>query len=54
MFEKELRNNEDQLISKMYTLILKFDTEEELSKECMVKWAQHFRYNIQMEQWERM
>ena len=54
MFEKELCNNVDHLISKMHKMLLKLNTEEAQVKECMVKWAQIFGYNVQMEQWEDM
>ena len=35
-------------------LLLKFETEEEQVKECMIKWAISFGNNIEMEQWENM
>lgn len=36
----------EHITAKMYTVALKFETEE-----CMIKWAKDFVYNIQFEQW---
>ena len=47
MFETELCTNDDNLIGKMYKMLLNYDIESEQVTECMINW-----HNIQMEQWE--
>lgn len=52
-FETELYTNNKHLIAKMYTLLLKFETErtDERMYDQMGKKKGH---SIQMEQWENM
>lgn len=49
--ETELYMDNEHLTAKMYKLYLKFEREEELVKDSMVKWAKN-GYNTQLEQWE--
>lgn len=53
MFEIELCTKDKNVIAKIYKLLLKFETEEQVEK-CVIKWAIMFRYNIQIERWENM
>lgn len=45
---------DDCIIAKMYKLLLKYESEEELVKNCIVKWVKIYVYDIQMEEWERI
>lgn len=38
----------------MYTYLLEIKTEDEMVKECMVRWAQNLGYSIDLEDWERV
>jgi len=46
--------NNQHVIAKTYKLLLQMNQEDELVKECMVKWARNIGYNIKLNQWERM
>ena len=50
----ELCTNEEHVITKMYKMLLQMNLEYEQVKECMIKWAKIFGYNITLEQWENM
>lgn len=49
-FETELCANDGRLVAKMYKPVLRFETEEEQIKKCMIKWTKNFDY-VQMNQW---
>lgn len=51
--ELDLCNN-DEHITKIYKLLLKMYTESEYVKDCMMKKAKHFGYNIMLDQWENV
>lgn len=51
-FETKLYTNYGHVIAKIYKLLLKYQREQ--VKECLIKWAKMFGYNIQMVQWENM
>lgn len=51
-FEVRVVQNDKQIITEQYKLLVKFETEGGQVKECIKKWAKHFDYNIQMEQRE--
>lgn len=40
-------------MDKMYTLWLKYKTEDEQIEEHMVQWTKHVGYDILMKQWEK-
>lgn len=43
----------DHVLTKMYKLLMKFETEEEPVKECMVKRAKNVGHMISVDQWEK-
>lgn len=47
-FDKLLQGSTDKLIKKMYEFVLNIKMEDEI-KDCMVKWAQNFGYNIDID-----
>ena len=49
-----LCTNDEHVIAKLYKLLLKYETEDEQVKDCMIKWAQNVGHNILMEEWENM
>lgn len=51
---EELGRNDEHVIAKMHKLLLRFESEEEQIKYCMIKWATSFGYCLQMHTWERM
>lgn len=53
-FEKELCTNDYHVITKMYALLLKFETEKGQVKESMVKWAENAGHDISMHQREKI
>ena len=53
-FENQLCMNDELIITKMYKMLLQLNMEDEQVKDCMIKWARNFGYNIMMEQWEKM
>ena len=53
-FEAQLIQSKGKYISKMYDLILEWETKEELVKSAMIKWAQDIGHNIFMTQWEKL
>lgn len=52
-FEKIIKEEGKQEISRIYKLLLKYDLEQETVKKCMIDWAKDTGQPILMEQWER-
>uniref|UniRef100_A0A670K7G8 Reverse transcriptase domain-containing protein n=1 Tax=Podarcis muralis TaxID=64176 RepID=A0A670K7G8_PODMU len=52
--ETELLEPKTKVLSKMYNLLLKWNTQDEMVKSVMIKWAQDIGYNIMFEDWERL
>uniref|UniRef100_A0A670ICH5 Reverse transcriptase domain-containing protein n=1 Tax=Podarcis muralis TaxID=64176 RepID=A0A670ICH5_PODMU len=52
--ETELLEPKTKLLSRMYNLLLKWNTQDETVKSAMIKWAQDIGYNIMSEDWERL
>ena len=53
-FERALCRNDEHVITNIYKLLLRSETEEEQVKKCMIKWAQNVGHSIPMAQWEDM
>ena len=51
-FEHIVKNAKPHVLSKIYLLLLKYDTEMEQTKHCMVKWMQNLGELIPFETWE--
>ena len=51
-FEKSVKENKPHLLSKIYKLLLRFETELEQVKNCMVKWMQNFNEQTHFSVWE--
>uniref|UniRef100_A0A670HP09 Reverse transcriptase domain-containing protein n=1 Tax=Podarcis muralis TaxID=64176 RepID=A0A670HP09_PODMU len=52
--ETELLEPKTKVLSRMYNLLLKWNTQDETVKSAMIKWAQDIGYNIMFEDWERL
>uniref|UniRef100_A0A670HML6 Reverse transcriptase domain-containing protein n=1 Tax=Podarcis muralis TaxID=64176 RepID=A0A670HML6_PODMU len=52
--ETELLEPKTKVLSKMYNLLLKWNTQDETVKSAMIKWAQNIGYNIMFADWERL
>uniref|UniRef100_A0A670K4W9 Reverse transcriptase domain-containing protein n=1 Tax=Podarcis muralis TaxID=64176 RepID=A0A670K4W9_PODMU len=52
--ELELLEPKTKVLSRMYNLLLKWNTQDETVKSAMIKWAQDIGYNIMFEDWERL
>uniref|UniRef100_A0A670K5X3 Reverse transcriptase domain-containing protein n=1 Tax=Podarcis muralis TaxID=64176 RepID=A0A670K5X3_PODMU len=52
--ETELLESKTKTLSKMYNLLLKWNTQDETVKSAMIKWAQDIGHNIMFEDWERL
>ena len=39
IFVEELSDKQDSLVSRIYKRLLKYDTDDEQDRDCMVKWA---------------
>uniref|UniRef100_A0A670HKH7 Reverse transcriptase domain-containing protein n=1 Tax=Podarcis muralis TaxID=64176 RepID=A0A670HKH7_PODMU len=52
--ETELLEPKTKVLSKMYNLLLKWNTQDETVKSAMIKWAQDIGYNIMFADWERL
>ena len=50
--EKNVIENKPHLLSKVYKLLLRFETEFEQVKNCMVKWMQNLNEQIPFNVWE--
>ena len=51
-FELLITGGKSHVLSKIYKLLLKYETESEQVKHCMVKWMQNFNEQIQFNVWE--
>lgn len=51
---KIIQGAEEKMITKTYNYFLRFKMEEETVKETMIIWANFFRYNIELEHWEKL
>uniref|UniRef100_A0A670JC67 Reverse transcriptase domain-containing protein n=2 Tax=Podarcis muralis TaxID=64176 RepID=A0A670JC67_PODMU len=52
--ETELLEPKTKTLSRMYNLLLKWNTQDEVVKSAMIKWAQDVGHNIMFEDWERL
>uniref|UniRef100_A0A670JT87 Reverse transcriptase domain-containing protein n=1 Tax=Podarcis muralis TaxID=64176 RepID=A0A670JT87_PODMU len=52
--ETELLEPQTKVLSRMYNLLLKWNTQDETVKSAMIKWAQDIGYNIMFADWERL
>uniref|UniRef100_A0A670IVE2 Reverse transcriptase zinc-binding domain-containing protein n=1 Tax=Podarcis muralis TaxID=64176 RepID=A0A670IVE2_PODMU len=52
--ETELLEPKTKVLSRMYNLLLKWNTQDETVKSAMIKWAQDIGHNIMFEDWERL
>ena len=52
--ETKLLNGDEKLISKMYKLLLEWETKDELVKSAMTQWARDVGHNIEFTAWERL
>nr|XP_028572398.1 uncharacterized protein LOC114590233 [Podarcis muralis] len=53
-FQIEILENKTKLLSKMYSLLLEWDTKDEEVKEVMVRWAMDFGHNIVFDKWKAL
>uniref|UniRef100_A0A8D0KLK4 Reverse transcriptase domain-containing protein n=1 Tax=Salvator merianae TaxID=96440 RepID=A0A8D0KLK4_SALMN len=53
-WEEKLEKEERGIVGVLYDFLLKIELEQEQVKDCMIKWAQNFGYNISMDQWEKL
>ncbi|CAI5775440.1 Hypothetical predicted protein [Podarcis lilfordi] len=53
-FQVEIIESKTKLLSKMYNLLLEWDTKDEEVKEVMIKWAIDFGYNLDYDNWTRL
>ncbi|CAI5777053.1 Hypothetical predicted protein [Podarcis lilfordi] len=52
--ETELLESKTKILSKMYNLLLKWNTQDETVKSAMIKWAQDLGHNIMFADWEQL
>lgn len=52
--EKDLLQNKNKLLSKMYRLLLDLEVIEEEVESVMIQWSKDFGYNIQMASWGKL
>uniref|UniRef100_A0A670KI73 Reverse transcriptase domain-containing protein n=1 Tax=Podarcis muralis TaxID=64176 RepID=A0A670KI73_PODMU len=52
--ETELLDPKTKTLSRMYNLLLKWNTQDETVKSAMIKWAQDVGHNIMMADWEQL
>uniref|UniRef100_A0A670JUF4 Reverse transcriptase domain-containing protein n=1 Tax=Podarcis muralis TaxID=64176 RepID=A0A670JUF4_PODMU len=52
--ETELLESSTKNLSKMYNLLLKWNTQDETVKSAMIKWAQDIGHNIMFVDWEKL
>lgn len=50
--EKIILENENELISKIYKVLMTWLAEDELVKGSMIKWATNFERNVEIVSWE--
>uniref|UniRef100_A0A670JBZ4 Reverse transcriptase domain-containing protein n=1 Tax=Podarcis muralis TaxID=64176 RepID=A0A670JBZ4_PODMU len=53
-FQKEIINNENKILSKMYKILLEWYTMDEEVKSVMVLWGKDFGYSVQLRDWEKL
>ena len=51
-FESLIIGGKSHVLRKIYNLLLKYETEVEQTKHCMIKWMQNFKEQIQFNVWE--
>ena len=51
-FEQTIKMGKSHVLSKIYKLLLKYETEMEQTKICMVKWMQNLNEQIPFDVWE--
>lgn len=53
-FDKLLLDSNKKLIKKMYKWLLELRMEDQVVKECMIKWVQNLGYIIELDQWHKI
>lgn len=53
-YQTEILEGKTKLLSKMYNVLLEWDTKDEEIKEVMVKWAIDLGYNIDFDKWTNL
>ena len=53
IFDKLLLGSKDKVIKKIicYDYLLEIKMQNRIGKECMIRWAQNIRHNIDIDQW---
>ena len=49
---KQIRDQGPMHIKRLYNILIEMDSETELVKDCMIKWAQNFEESIMLNTWE--
>ena len=53
-FNRTLLESERKCITFLYNFLLDFETQDEVVKACMIKWALNIGHNIELNQWKQI
>ena len=51
VFDKLLLGSSEKVIKKMYDYLLETKMQDEMVKECMIRWAQNIGHNVDFDHW---